>query len=73
MRDSITGAAALAARAASAAALAARAADASLLQAAQVSFVSAMDQVLLMAVFLPGRTARPGGAAESEHELTTAR
>ncbi|MCT9931641.1 MFS transporter [Planotetraspora sp. A-T 1434] len=74
-QDSITGAVALAARAA----------DASLLQAAQVSFVSAMDQVLLvcgatsllaallMAVFLPGRTARPGGAAESEHELTTAR
>ncbi|GII52966.1 MFS transporter [Planotetraspora thailandica] len=56
--------------------------DGSLAQTAMESFVGGMDQVLLacglaalvaailMAIFLPGRTARPAGTAQSEHELT---
>ncbi|WP_432866674.1 MFS transporter [Microbispora rosea] len=68
-----------------AAVLAARAGDAALLSAAREAFVHGMDLVLLVcgatsvlaavlvAVFLPGSTARRGKTAESGHELTPAR
>ncbi|MEU6427413.1 MFS transporter [Microbispora sp. NPDC046973] len=68
-----------------AAALAARTGNAALLDAAREAFVSGMDLVLLVccaasalaavlvAVFLPGSTAESGKTAESGHELTTAR
>nr|WP_189179555.1 MFS transporter [Microbispora rosea] len=68
-----------------AAALAARAGDAALLSAAREAFVHGMDLVLLVcgaasvliavlvAVFLPGSTAGGGKRAQSGHELTSAR
>jgi EmrB/QacA subfamily drug resistance transporter len=74
-QDSITGAVAVAAGRG----------DTGLLQAAQESFVAAMNQVLLvcgatslvaavlMAIFLPGRASQAGETAESGHELTTSR
>ncbi|WP_204057894.1 DHA2 family efflux MFS transporter permease subunit [Microbispora corallina] len=65
--------------------VAARTGDGALLRTAREAFVSAMDQVLLVcggvsllaavlvAAFLPGSTAQLRKAAESGHELSTAR